>query len=79
MSHLRDAPFGAIGFCHETEIRLHERDGIRLAGRLPEEISRTTIYAAGVVIGGSDADGAKALIRSLNAAMKLVPPASQPN
>ena len=50
-----------IGFGQVTEIKRFE-DGIRLVGPLPEEIGKTTSYAAGLLADAPDAEHARALL-----------------
>jgi molybdate transport system substrate-binding protein len=55
----RDAPVGAIGFGQMTEIRRLAGLGVMLAGPLPDELSNTTTFVAGVSANARSADTAR--------------------
>jgi len=57
-----DAPVGAIGFGQMTEIRRLAGLGATLAGLLPEELSNTTTFIAGVSAGAQSAEAARAFV-----------------
>lgn len=56
-----------IGFGQITEISRFA-DGIELAGALPEAIGRKTSYAAGLLAGPADPEGARALLAFMGSA-----------
>ncbi len=66
MEQLAGDEANAIGFCHVTEIRLHDDRGTHLVGPLPGRIGRTTTYAAGAAAGGLRLGDARALIEFLS-------------
>ncbi len=57
-----DAPDGAIGFGQMTEIRRLAGLGATLAGLLPEELSNTTTFIAGMSAGAQSAEAARAFV-----------------
>ena len=53
-----------IGFQQISELLPIE--GIDYVGRLPDEVQRTTVFSAGIVVGANNPDGAKSLIEYLS-------------
>jgi molybdate transport system substrate-binding protein len=54
-----------IGLGAITEIGLFARQGLQLAGPLPADVQNTTAYAATVVAGARNGDGARTFLRFL--------------
>ena len=55
----------SIGFGQVTEIRLHEDQGVRLAGALPDEIGNVTTYTAALLSDAAEPDGARKFLEFL--------------
>lgn len=63
MKHLASSDAGIeIGFGQIPEILVYQDEGVKLVGPLPEEISKTTTYAAGLLAGAGAPEPAKAFI-----------------
>ncbi len=64
MKHLANSNAAVeIGFGQIPEILVYKDEGVKLVGPLPEEIGKTTTYAAGLLAGAGAPEPASAFIR----------------
>jgi molybdate transport system substrate-binding protein len=65
MEHVIKGTGNGIGFGAITEIRMYEPKGLKFVGPLPADIQNYTNYEAAVMIGGANADAARAVLKVL--------------
>jgi molybdate transport system substrate-binding protein len=68
MEHVLKGKGREVGFGPITEILLYKEKGLRLVGPLPAEVQNYTSYTAVPMTGGSNAEGARALVKFLGSA-----------
>jgi molybdate transport system substrate-binding protein len=65
LEHVIGGKGNEIGFGAITEIRMYESKGLRLVAPLPTEVQNYTSYDAALMVGGKQAEAARAVLKML--------------